>query len=235
MNAPDEQQTAKTKPILWRKRWVAAGCGIISVAMFVLLLGDNSPDFWVMSFPFTALTTALSLLFVLPAYVVYLAVVMAIFSRRTLSVTARRHWFLGLPTVLLIGVILISANQARPTVAIRWVTRGKSYKSIRSVRTARASTMMSDRRVAWFQIGSGELKDLIAQHQLTPTNGISLNGILCSDLIMGQSTIAERIPSFRDPIYYARFGSDDDQHPYRVIVLTHPGHDAAVWYSTYDR
>ena len=54
--------------------------------------------------------------------------------------------------------------------------------------------------------------------------------LVSSDWVMGQSGIAERIPLFRETVYYARFGSDEFQHPFRLVVLTNPSHDTAVWY-----
>jgi hypothetical protein len=208
---------------------------MVIMAMFIFLLCDNSPDFWIMNLAFVAFTTGISLIFLLPAYAIYLFIVTLVFRRKTLSIRAGRRWFLGLPTLLLIGAILISLNQARPSVEVSWITQGKRAKSIHSVYAARVSTMMSDRQIAWFQIDPGALRSLIAQHQLVQTNGINLPDLLSSDWVVGRSTIAERVPSFPVPIYYALFGSDQFQHPYRVIVLTNPKHDAAIWYSTYDR
>ena len=188
-----------------------------------------------MNLPFVAFTTAISLIFLLPAYAVYLLIVTLVLRRKSLSIRATRCWFLGLPTLLLIGAILISLNHARPSVAISWITQGKPTKSIHSVHAARVSTMMADRQIAWFQIDPSELRGLIAQHQLMQTNGIDIRDFLTNDWVMKKTDIAERIPSFQDSIYYARVGSDEVQHYFQVFVLTNPNHDAAVWYSTYDR
>lgn len=235
MNIQEDQSKTKTPASPWRAGWVAIGSGIIVLAMFIFLLGDSSPDFWIMNLPFVAFTTAISLVFLLPAYAIYLLLIKLVFRRKTLSDRARRFWFLGLPTLLLMGAILISLNQARPSVAIAWITQGKPAGSIHSVHSARVSTMMADRQIAWFQIDPGELRSLIAQHQLVQTNGINMPDMLSSDWVVGRSSIAERAPSFPVPVYYALFGSDQFQHPYRVVVLTNPEHDAAIWYSTYDR
>ena len=126
-------------------------------------------------------------------------------------------------------------NSARSSVAIRWMTHGKPVKSIHSVHVAHVSTMMSDRRIAWFQIGSEELHSLITQHQLVITNGVNFHGILRRDFLIGGTSIPDRIPSFRESICYVRLGSDDFQHPFSVYVLTNPSHNEAVWYTTYDR
>lgn len=235
MNTTENQSTVDKPVSPWRARWVAMGGGVIILAMFVFLLNDDSPDFWMMSLPFVAFTTAISFIFLLPAYAIYLFIVTLVFRRKTLSTRARRRWFLGLPSLLLIGAILMSLNQARPSVAISWITRGNPAKSIHSVHSARVSTMMADRQIAWFQIDPGELRSLIAQHQLMQTNGIDLRDFLTNDWVMRKTDIAERIPSFHDAICYARVGSDDVQHYFQVFVLTNPNRDAAIWYSTYDR
>jgi hypothetical protein len=235
VNAIENQQkiTPPTSP--WHKRWVAIGSGIIVLAMFILLLCDNSPEFWVMNLPFTAFTTAISLIFLLPAYMVCFGITILIFRRMKLSVAARRRWVLGPPVLFAVCSILILINDARPSVAIRWITHGKPFKSIHSVHTAHVSTKMSDRSVAWFKIAPEELHSLITQHQLIITNGVDFRGVLRADFLIGGTSIPDRIPSFHDSIYYFRLGSDDFQHPFSVYVLTNPGHDEAVWYTTYDR
>jgi len=235
VNTTENQSTIEKPASPWRAGWVAIGSVIIILGIFVFLLCDDSPDFWVMSLPFVGFTTAISLVFLLPAYAIYLFIITLVFRRKTLSTRAGRRWFLGLPTLLLIGAFLISLNQARPTIAISWITHGKPAKSIHSVHYSRVSTMMADRQIAWFQIEPSELRGLIAQHQLVLTNGMDIRDFLTNDWVMKRSSVAERIPSFPDSVYYARFGSDEFQHPYRLIVLTNPNHDAAVWYSTYDR
>jgi hypothetical protein len=235
VNTVENQSTIDKPTSPWRAGWVAIGSGIIFLAMFIFLLSDDSTDFWMMNLPFVAFATAMSLIFLLPAYAIYLLIVTLVFRRKILSIRAGRRWFLGLPTLLLVGAILIWLNQARPSVAVSWITQGNPVKSIHSVHAAHVSTMMSDRQIAWFQIDPSELRSLIAQHQLVQTNGIDIRDFLTNDWVMRRSTIAERIPSFTVPIYYALFGSDEVQHPYRVIVLTNPNHDSAVWYSTYDR
>ena len=235
VNSTENQQINPLPVSQWRMGWAGLGCGMIILALFFFLLNDTSPEFWVINLPFVAFTTAISLIFILPAYIVYLAIAMMVFRRMTISIAAKRRWFLGVPTLLLFGAIIISLNQARPSVAVSWITQGKPAKNIHSVHSSRVSTMMADRQIAWFQIEPSELRGLIAQHQLVQTNGIDIRDFLTNDWVMKRSTIAERIPSFPDSVYYARFGSDDFQHTYRLIVLTNPNHDAAVWYSTYDR
>jgi hypothetical protein len=203
--------------------------------MFILLLCDNSPEFWMMNVPFTAFTTAISLIFLLPAYMVCFGITILIFRRMKLSVAARRRWVLGPPVLFAVCIVLVLINSARSSVAIHWITHGKPFKSIHSVHVAHVSTMMSDRRIAWFQIGSEELHSLITQHQLVITNGVNFHGILRRDFLIGGTSIPDRIPSFRESICYVRLGSDDFQHPFSVYVLTNPSHNEAVWYTTYDR
>jgi len=235
MKAKYDSPDLKPSLARWRKRWGVAGVGIIALA-FLLLLRGVSPECWMIDLPFVMFTAGLGLaVFLLPLYAAYLAIIVRIFRHKELSEAAKRRWVLGLPGLLLLGVVVFLLNQARPSVAISWVTQGKQFKTIQAIHAANMSTMMSDRSIAWFEIGPAELRTLIVQHQLAPTNGINLPNLVSSDQIVGRTSIPERIPAFHQAVYYARYGSDEFQHPYRIIVLTNPGHDRAVWYSTYDR
>jgi hypothetical protein len=221
---------------MWRMRWIAIGCATIALAMLLFnLFGNSSYEFWSEDFSFDLFVSAMALIFVLPAYLLYFGITVLVLRRTKLSIAARRCWLLGLPVLFLVGTVLNSANQLRPTATIQWVLQGKTVKSIHSVHSAFLGTMMSDRRIAWFEIAPDELRGLITQHQLTITNGVNIRSLVSGDRVLGQTDIADRIPSFRDAICYARIGSDDFQHPFSLFVLTNPNHDAAVWYSTYDR
>jgi len=236
MSLKQDQMPGGASGFSYRKRWIAFGCAIIFLAVWIFLLCDGcSPEFWWDNSLFVAFLSVASLVVLGPAYLIYFGIAVRFLRRRTLSIAAGRRWLLGLPVLLLIGAVLYSANRARPTVKIRWVTQGKTVKSIHSVHAAHLSTMMSDRRIAWFQINSEELRGLIGQHQLAMTNGVDLRGLLTSDQFIGQTTIPDRIPSFHNPVCYARRGSDEYQHFFSVFVLTNPNHDAAVWYTAYDR
>ena len=226
----------KPSDFVWRQSWVAGGFAILALAAGIFFWYDTCPlEFWREGMLWAAIVSAISMAVLLPAYLLYVGVVGLVIRRTKLSVAARRRWCLGVPVLLLMAVILYSANRARPTVAIQWVLQGKTFRSIRSVHAAHLSTMMSDRRIAWFEIDPGELRGLIDQHQLVLTNSVNLHGLLSSDQVLGQRGIADRIPSFPEQVCYARNGSDDFRHPFSLIVLTNPRYDAAVWYSTYDR
>ncbi len=204
--------------------------------MFVFNLCDcSSPEFWFQNASFTAFVSGLTLVFVLPVYTVYFAVTLKILRRAKVSIVAKRRWLLGLPAAALIGAILYSFNQARPAVAIRWVLQGKTFKSLHAAHASHLTTMMSGRSLAWFEIAPVELRGLIAQHQLTPTNGVSFSALLSNDRLLGLTGIADHVPSFHDSLCYARVGSDDFRHPFSLFVFTNPNHDAAVWYATADR
>jgi hypothetical protein len=236
MNETESQSAPDASNSSSHKGWIAIGCATVTLAVLIVLLSDScSSYFWLEDLPFVAYISAIVLIFLLPVYLVYYAIVVGVLRRTTFSMAARRRWLLGLPVLLLIGAILYSANHARPTVAIRWVLQGKKYKSIHSVHSADFSTMFSARRLAWFKIDPDELRSLIAQHQLTITNGVSFPSLLSGDRMLGPTGIADRIPLFRDSVCYARLGSDEFQHPFSVYVLTNPSHNEAVWYTTYDR
>lgn len=236
MSTTENQSSPTTNDTLFRPKWIAVGYTIIVLATGLLMLcGDSSIEFWRANLLFATFTSAMAQILLLPAYLICFGIILLIFRRVNLSVAARRRWVLGPPVLFAVCIILILINDARPSVAIRWITHGKPFKSIQSVHTAHVSTMMSDRSVAWFKIAPEELHSLITQHQLIITNGVNFHGILRSDFLIGGTSIPDRIPSFRESICYVRLRSDDFQHPFSVYVLTNPSQDEAVWYTTYDR
>ena len=213
---------------------------MVFVAAGILLVCDTcSPDFWSEGegFLFAIFTTLFSMVILWPAYLVYAIIVLKIFRRRNSSFVVTRRWLLGLPVLLLICAALVSANNMRPTVAIRWISKGKTVRSIHSVHASHLSLMMSDRWVAWFKIDPEELRGLIAQHQLAITNITSFSEVLRMrrDHVLGETEIADRAPSFADAVCYARVGSDEFQHQFSIFALTNPDHNTAIWYMAYDR
>jgi hypothetical protein len=214
-----------------RKKWFALGCACVAIAIGVFfVLGDSSYELWGQDLPFKLFMCAIALVFLLPLYFLYFAITDLLFGRTKMSIMARRRWLVGLPVLF-----LNAANRSRPSVAIQWILQGKIVTSIHSVRSVFGGTMRSDRSVDWFEIAPSDLRSLIAQHNLVVTNGFNFQALVSEDPIIGAAGIADQIPSFKDPIVYAKFGSDDVQHPFRVIVLTDTNYDKSVWFYSYDR
>ncbi len=212
------------------------GIAILAVVVvFVMLCETASADFWPEGFPFAMLTSVMSLVMLLPAYLLYFGIAHSVFRRKQFSFAVRRRWLLGPPVLALICGLIHVVNHASPTASIQWILQGKPAKSIHSLHASHVTLLMSDRSIAWFRIDPEELNHLIAQHQLAITNDVNFAELLGGDRVFGRNGFANRIPSFRDPICYARVGSDDDQHPWSVYVLTNPAHDEAVWYASDDR
>lgn len=212
------------------------GIAILAVVVFFVMLCETaSADFWPEGFPFAMLSSVMFLVMLLPAYLIYFGIVHSIFRRKQLSFAVRRRWLLGPPVLVLVCGLIYVVNHASPTASIQWILQGKPAKSIHKLHSSHITLLMSDRSIAWFRIAPEELDNLIAQHQLTITNDVNFAQLLNGDRVFGPTGIASRIPSFWDPICYARVGSDDAQHPYGVYVFTNPGHDEAVWYASYDR
>ncbi len=236
MSSPEDMQAFQPPARIGRKRWVALGSAVLYLASLVVVLADSSPEFWGMNPFMTAFMGIFGLIFLWPVYAVYLLVLTLVFRRKEVSLAVRRRWFLGLPLALLAGAALDLAYQDGPAGSLAWIVRdGEPVRTAHAVHTVHVSTLMMDRELAWFAIDPGELQMLIRRNQLMPTNGINLCNLLSEDMIMGRSTVAERIPVFRDPVYFRQAGLDEVGHYYEVIVLTNPARDAAVWYERYDR
>jgi hypothetical protein len=212
------------------------GIAILAVVVFFVMLCEiASADFWLEGFSFAMISSVVFLVLLLLAYLLYFGILHSVFRRKQFSIAVRRRWFLGPPILVLIYGLIHVVNNASPTAAIQWILQGKPAKSIHSVHASHLTLLMSDRSIAWFKIVPEDLDNLIAQHQLTITNGVNFGELLSGDRVFGRIEFANRIPSFDDPICYARVGSDDAQHPYSVYLLTNPRHDEAVWYASYDR
>jgi hypothetical protein len=217
-----------------KARWVAWGFVVVVLSEWLFLFADSGTMLVLAAAFMATLTTAVSMLFVLPLYLAVLLPVALLLKRTKLS-EARQQRCLIVPSLcVLIGVLVILANRARPSVAIQRVIFQGAPTGVRHLHTGHSTGMMYSRHLAWFEADPSELRQTIAVNEMTQTNGLSVTAFLSKDAMLQALDVADEIPQVDYSVCYFH-----DWHEFnfstRKYLFTNPAHDTAFWYYAHDR
>ncbi len=214
---------------------IGLGLLVVVVADAVFVLSDcGSLEFWPDALFVALIGLALSMVFLLPGYLLLAGITTLILRRTHASPVVRRRWRLGPPLLLLLLATGYHFNRLRPTVGFRSATGAEAPASLRRFHYAYGHGLMWNRHVAWFEVAPADLKSFVQDKGLTLTNDVDLHRLLNSDRWISRTSVPNDVPQIPFTVCYVKLWQEQNFSTDRYLFTT-PEHDRAVWVHRHDR